>query len=372
MNTFEKFPPPPKEQFFYKEGYVGDTPVYLITPKRVDIKWTDELAPYRSAIVPRNFEGRFISLGFRKFTNYGEQPDFEPLDMSDFDGLEVSRKIDGSLLICSIYGGNVIIRTRGTFDARNLDNGHEIDFLLRKYPNLQEELFFMGSLPECDYIVSWLFEWTTPSNVIVLNESKEPSLTLIGAIDHSAARYRGREYLESLGRILGVPVVDLYKFEDLEQLTNEVKSWDNTEGVVVTSRDYQIKKKIKADRYVYIHRLKSSVSSWKNLVDLYSKTDMTADFQDFFSFVENEIDYEVAMSVLGDIRKVCSAHQEILEVIDAIETFRSKNKFLEGKDLAKEIQRRWSDWKMSLAFTICKKGLDAITKETITKILKKL
>ena len=118
---------PNSEEFNFKDCIIADDECWLITPKNMGVKWTDENARFRSCIV-RKSDNFVISQGFKKFTNYGEQSAFEPWD--DSWKIEARHKLDGSLLIVSRYKGEWILRTRGTIDARQLPNGHEIDLLI--------------------------------------------------------------------------------------------------------------------------------------------------------------------------------------------------------------------------------------------------
>ena len=125
---------PNKEEFNFKDCVIAGDECWLITPKDMSVKWNDENTRFRSCVV-RKSDNFVISQGFRKFTNFGEQPAFEP--WKDCWKFEARHKLDGSLLIVSRYKGQWIIRTRGTVDARQLPNGHEIDLLIEKYKNLE-------------------------------------------------------------------------------------------------------------------------------------------------------------------------------------------------------------------------------------------
>src|SRR5215217_2884809 len=147
---------PNKEQFNYKECLIGGDACWLITPKDMGCDWSDENFRFRSAIV-RQSDSKVISQGFGKFVNFGEKPAFQAWDESW--KFEARHKLDGSLLIASLYKGQWILRTRGTIDARSMANGHEIDLLMKRY-----EAFFKDHEVNETLNVSVLFEWTTPNN----------------------------------------------------------------------------------------------------------------------------------------------------------------------------------------------------------------
>jgi hypothetical protein len=166
---------PDPEQFNFKECQVAGEDCWLITPKEMGCKWTDDIARFRSVIITQK-DHVTVSQGFGKFTNYGERPEFEPWD--DSWEFEARHKLDGSLLIVSKFKGELVVRTRGTVDARSLPNGHEIDFLIKKYPKAFDNAFINSEKN------TLLFEWTTPSNIIVLREHDEPTLTLLGIVQY--------------------------------------------------------------------------------------------------------------------------------------------------------------------------------------------
>jgi hypothetical protein len=186
---------PDKESFDYKECVIGGDLCWLIQPQRMGVTWTDENARFRSVIV-RQSDNHVISQGFRKFMNFHEKPSFEPWDNSW--PVEARRKIDGSLLIVSKYKGELIVRTRGTTDARKMPNGHEIDLLIAQHPKAFDNTWINREEH------SFLFEWTTPENVIVIREDDKPTLRLIGVVDHADAWYVEQAMLDGIAERIGV------------------------------------------------------------------------------------------------------------------------------------------------------------------------
>lgn len=349
---------PPKDQFLYKEGVIAGDPVWLTTPSEMGVKWTPELARFRSAIVLQS-DGKIISSGFRKFTNLGEQPDFEPWGENKL--FEAIEKKDGSLLIISKYKGQLITRTRGTFDARVLDNGVEVDELIQKYPKVFDNPFVNSG----EYSV--LMEWTTPNNVIVIRESENPTLWFLGIVTHESGRYASQAFLDDLGKEWDVPRPARYVYSSLSECVDDVKLWEKKEGVVIYSLNGQTLKKIKAEQYLRLHRAKSAISSIKNLVELYLSTDRSANYEEFYRFVETTLDHELAEIAKDDLFHVASAHACVLEEQKRVIALLAKWENFSRKDQAKEICSRWQDWRKSFAFSV----LDgkAISDETLAKIL---
>jgi hypothetical protein len=259
---------PDPESFSFKDVTIAGDECVLIIPKEMGVAWTEDNKYFRSSIW-RKSDMYPVSLGFRKFMNYGEKPEFEPLQEND--KIEVIRKIDGSCLIVSKYKEELIIRTRGTVDATKLENGQEIAQLIAKYP----KAFDNGYLNSENYTL--LFEWTTPSNRIVLTESKEPTLWLIGAVAHTAEfrsfyRYVLQSNLDSMAKEFGVERPETFEIDlnqDIKSLQAKIEPLQDIEGVVVYSCGGQVLKKIKTLRYLQLHRVFTGVKTVDHLFDLF-------------------------------------------------------------------------------------------------------
>ena len=267
-----KFKLPDPKFFNIKDCIIAGDECVLVTPKVMDVDWTDENKYFRSSVW-RKSDMYPVSLGFTKFMNLGEKPSFEPIE--DYTDLEFVRKMDGSLLIISQYKGELIIRTRGTIDASTLDNGHEIEFLKNKYPIAFDNMWLRSEYH------SLLFEWTTPSNRIVLAESEEPSLWLIGIICHreevldpfklklkEAYHYFTQFELDQQSKYLQVPRPKTYEL-NLKNVSDYLKDKDDMEGVVVYANDGQILKKIKTPRYLYMHKAFTGIKNVDHLFELF-------------------------------------------------------------------------------------------------------
>lgn len=256
---------PDPNQFNIKDCVIAGDECVLITPKDMGVDWNDDNKYFRSSIW-RKADMHPVSLGFRKFTNYGEKPEFEPLPVDDY--LEVIAKVDGSCLIVSKYKGELIVRTRGTIDASKLENGYEIELLKKKYPDA-----FNNTFLECEQY-TLLFEWTTPTNRIVLQETEEPTLWLIGMIRHKDYCYVLQSVLDNLAKGIKVERPRTYitfAGEDIELLKGSIEHLNNIEGVVVYTGKGQILKKIKTLRYLELHRVFTGIKSVDHLFEWFVK-----------------------------------------------------------------------------------------------------
>lgn len=89
--------------FDIKSEFIAGEKCFLVTPNKdksgLQIKWTQENKIFRSSVWTS--AGEPVSLLFGKFTNYGEQPLFEPLDLNQ--KLTYIAKHDGSLFGFSTF-----------------------------------------------------------------------------------------------------------------------------------------------------------------------------------------------------------------------------------------------------------------------------
>lgn len=258
INLYEIGLPDP-QQFHLKEI---DNKI-LIHRKEAGVKWNDKNKYFRSSVWDKN-SGKLISAGFRAFVNYGEQPDFEPL--TENTSVKAIIKRDGSLLCVSMVKDELIIRTRGTVDATKLENGFEIDFLKKKYPKAFDNHFIDSEM------YTLLYEWTTPTNRIVLKESDEPTLWLIGMVNHIDYRYADQTNLDNYAKELGVERPKTYGITlggGIDNLKKQIEPLKDIEGVVIYDDSGQILKKIKTLRYLELHRVFTGVKSVDHLFNLF-------------------------------------------------------------------------------------------------------
>lgn len=334
---------PDPEQFNFKECEIGGDKCWLITPKDMSTSWDDENARFRSCIV-RQSDNFVVSQGFGKFTNFGEKPLFQPWDNSW--KIEARHKLDGSLLIVSKYKGELIIRTRGTVDARQMANGHEIDLLIKKYP----EAFNCGFYNTFDY--TYLFEWTTPSNIIVLREHDEPTLTLVGMVNNISSYYVDQKCLDIYAVSMGVNRPQKYEYDSIEECIMDVAAWKGKEGVVLYSPDGQTLKKIKADEYCELHKLATGIKGINQVLDVFMASPKFMDEKDFYKYIETTLDFEIAEKCKDFIGEVCKAYTYFINtemfIRSQVDIF--VRPLETRKDQAMALQQQFSNWSLSLAF----------------------
>ena len=293
MSTFQL--PKNIEQFNLKDCVIAGDECVLVTPKDMGVDWNDQNKYFRSSIW-RKSDMKPVSLGFRKFMNYGEKPDFEPLNPED--GVRAIQKIDGSCLIVSKYKDQLIIRTRGTVDATKLENGYEIAHLILKYP----KAFDNEWLDSEHYTL--LFEWTTPTNRIVLQESTEPTLWLIGMVFHDTYTYVSQFNLDTYAKEMEVSRPKSYGIMlngSIEDIKKRIEPLQDIEGVVIYddkagSDSGQILKKIKTLRYLQLHRVFTGVKTVDHLFELFVEYGQPQR-ENFEALLATNFDWELVTSL---------------------------------------------------------------------------
>jgi hypothetical protein len=350
-----------------EEEYFNITPdefcglyCWLITPE-IDAKWNKNNLFYRSLIVDR--EGNVLSSGWPKFFNYGEKPDCyqEPENFNDW---KCEEKKDGSLLIADYVNGHFSMRTRGTVSYATQENAKDFELLFQKHPKVIEFLKENSHL-------SLLLEIVTPNNVIVIRP-KEVEFFLLGAIDkNNMTVVSSAELTEIWRKISPISVPKTYSFNvltDLSKISEHVKNWKGEEGIVISYNNAQNRIKLKTDWYCFIHRVKSQLSSTKNLIDFYIEKEMPSR-EEFYKTIETEFDYEIAVQLKEEIEKIYEAGKKakkyidhILEVVHDIRTVETR------KDQALMIKRNFKE-NSSFVFSVLDGKI--ITKEQWTKLINK-
>jgi len=290
---------PNKEDFIYKECKIGETNCVLISPQYVGVKWNADNLIFRSSIW--TIHGEPVSLGFKKFFNYGEAPHLVP-DPKNLDGVAIE-KVDGSLLIVSKFRGQLIIRTRGTIDAKMLDNGNEIGYLKSVYPRA----FSNGWIDS--EIFSFLYEWTTPDNRIILDYGNAPNIRLVGVVYHLDYSYWDQSRLDAIAEHLGVKRPKTFEFNSLPEMISSVKALKNQEGICFYFDGGQEIKKLKSLDYLAKHSFKESINK-NSVIEMFVYLGRPSK-ESFFSVLERQFDYEIATFALPLLNNLYKAYDRI-------------------------------------------------------------
>lgn len=274
----------------------------LIYPKHNAINWNEDNLIYRSSI----WDGdKPVSLSFRKFFNLEERTDITGMFRNDLRNTSIVEKIDGSTLIVSKYKGNLIIRTRSTFDVKNMNNGWEINELKQIYPIAFSNTYINSEK------YSMIFEWVSPDNQIVI-EYKKYDLFLIGMIKHIDYSYASQILLDDMANSYWLKRPRTYIFTDLKEMIRRVDTWNNREGVCIYYNNDQNIRKIKSIDYLKKHVFKFHLTLEK-ILDLWLIS-KPPDYSSFRTFISNEFDYEIANMCVDYIHLILNAHRQFCSI----------------------------------------------------------
>lgn len=299
---------PDPDMFTFKEGIIGGDECILITPNDICCKWQEDTLQFRSVII-RKEDNKVISRGFNKFFNYSEHPEINVFPVGPFEVLE---KMDGSLLIWGIHNGEIIHRTRGTFNAESMANGHEIKFLMEKYP-----LLVLGIKFNPHYSI--LTEWETKENIIVISRVKEPTLTLVGIVNNKNGQLVPQKELDNLAMAWGLERPTRYHYNSILECIEDVNMWDGREGVVIYSEDGQFLRKIKSDWYCELHKLATGIKGVNQVLGVFMTSPKFTESEKFYEYLELTLDHEIAEKCKIFIDDIVNAWVKYTEEVALVE-----------------------------------------------------
>jgi len=273
------------EEFIVKDGVINDVECILIQPQHIGTKWTQKNSIFRSSVW-RKDNGELLSASYKKFVNWGENPDNFPLPIN-LNDCSVYEKIDGSTLIIDFINGKLSYRTRGTFNARQLDNGHEIEQIDLKYGNSFKNILKCGNY-------SIVCEWVSDKNIIILRYPNCPDVRLLNIIHKDDYDYTKQNTVDAIAQIRKIPRAKQCHFNSFEQLIKNVEAWQEGEGVCIYSKEDQEIHKAKSLKYLSLHRLKSELGSQSRLEELFFSVDPWMTKAYFIQYLNETFDFEIA------------------------------------------------------------------------------
>lgn len=344
-----------KDEFKVSESRIADTDVILIQPE-VDAKWNKDNLIFRSSLWTK--EGELISAGFPKFFNYGEQLELSP-PPTDISDAVLPAKIDGSLLILTKYKGEIIMRTRGTFDARIHDNGGELAILKEKYPMLFYNWY------DDTWAYSILIEWVSPTNQIIL-KYPEVDFYLIGIVNHDDYSLMKQENLDLVAKCIGMKRPEIYKFKTLEDLMTTIKESKGIEGLVMYTNGEQTLHKVKSAWYLALHRMKSLIGSFDKIYDVWVSFGRPLKYADFYYQMEKTFDFEIAEQCKDTMQSIVDIGEKVKIILDKCSTaIEEIKKMSTRKEQAFTIQKDYKDYQSCMFLLLNGKLVDDKTYRNI-------
>jgi len=322
------------ESFMVHQHFVGDVPVLLVQPTHIGVHWTKENLIFRSSVW--TMDGELISASFPKFFNWDEKPEITP-PPENLNGAKMIEKLDGSTLIFSRYKGYTIIRTRGTVNARTQDNGYEIDYLIAKYDSF---IRILENEETSDFSV--VFEWTSPTNRIVIDYGVEPDMKLIAIINHKDYSLMSQSGLDNMAEALKLLRPRSFSYDSIEEMKSSIEALRGQEGICVYYNNGQNIRKVKSAQYLFLHRAKSDIASLEKVIDLYMNTMEANNFvaptyQEFFNYLSETFDFEIATMATGHVSRIADGMKEVQKIIDGMKVFVQPVLTMNRKDAAGKI-----------------------------------
>ncbi len=312
MGMFRVTEKPSPDFFNVNEHMFADEKLLLVTPKYAGVDWTCGNVIFRSSLWTENWEP--ISLGFKKFFNWNESPTLAPPPESLIETQAVE-KIDGSLLIVSFYKERMLVRTRGTIDARQMANGDEIDWLVNRYPLAFDNEWVRNG-------ISFLFEWVTPSNQIILRYD-QPDIFLVGAVVHNDYSYLTQDALDNVAVKINVRRPPVHAFNSVEDMLHVVAEQKGHEGVCLYYNNGQDIRKIKSLDYLKKHAFKSNCT-YKNVLAVWLSMGKPS-LDELEHKISSEFDFECwlmakqnAQDMLSHYHAVCAELDKVRGVVETV------------------------------------------------------
>lgn len=332
-----------KEEFLITDHKIGGQLCHFVRPKPNKFKWTQEELIYRSAIFL--FNGDPVSLSYPKFFNLNECPHINPFD-GNLTGTSIIDKLDGSTLIVSKFRDEYILRTRGTDDAGNMPNAQELDIF-------KEEI--LPKLPkDPSWQQSWLFEWCSPTNKIILDYGPKPKFYLTNIVNHYDYSLTPQSKLDSIAEDLELLRPERFTYYSLSHLVRDVENLQGREGICLYYNNDQNIRKIKSLTYLKLHAFKSQCNL-KNITELYIEWG-SPDRKDFEEKLSKEFDYECLTYSSQFIEELYRGVEKTNKKISDVRGYVSLYSNLNQKDFAVKITTMLSgdNYQKPLAFALRK------------------
>lgn len=329
-----------KEDFLITDHYIAGQLCHFVRPKPTYFDWNKHTLHYRSAIYL--FNGNLISASYPKFFNLNEKPHIDPFN-GELNGTSIIEKLDGSTLIFSRFRGENILRTRGTVDAHAMPNAEDLEIFKKE---------ILPKLPNDDTLSkSYIFEWTSPANKIILNYGEAPKFYLTNIINHEDYSLTSQTELDSYAQSIGLIRPKVYKYYSLSHLIKDVEKDETFEGVCLYYNNDQNIRKIKSLWYLKLHSFKGNCN-FRTIVDLYLQWGKPA-LQDFKNQIEKEFDFECMVYADPLVNLFYSEAVDKVSISKNIAVeFCNKHPSLSKKEFAEKVNKELdqSDYSRPLAF----------------------
>jgi RNA ligase len=240
-------------------------------------------------------DGTVISRPFPKFFNLGE-PEAQPIPWGE--DVEVSEKLDGSLIVVSFHNGKMIVNSRGSFTSEHAEFARNwIAENMGVWAEAKTELSKRPVIERWTY----LFEAIFPETVFtkLTQYGTRADLTLLAVVNVETGEELAYSELIPLAQYMNVGLVQRY-VEDINDLIAKCKARriSDGEGIVIHFRPSNKRIKVKSDEYVRLNRLVSHTSR-KHVLEALIKGD---DVESIYSALPDEM-FEEVKKYISEIKE---------------------------------------------------------------------
>ncbi|MEL4896579.1 RNA ligase [Crocosphaera sp. Alani8] len=182
---------------------------------------------------------RVVATPFPKFFNYRERQ--IKLPSEPFEALD---KLDGSLIICYYYRDKWQTSTKGNLQSLQ---AQKAQILLNQLPTkyLEKE-------------TTYLFEYVSPDNKIIVNYSKE-ELVLLGAYNEKGIELTFSE-IECIASQIGVSVPQIFPYSNIQEILEVSKLLGSDHEGFVIRFERGLRIKFKGSEYCRIQKLLNGIT----------------------------------------------------------------------------------------------------------------
>lgn len=255
-------------------------------------------------------------LGLHKFFNVNETEITQSYLIKDYEVINVSDKLDGSMItFIELPDGTIVPKTKNSFEGDQVKMSQKLvdDTII----SFVKEQFSKGH--------NVFFEYTSPLNRIVLKYAVS-SLSLIKIRDAGTGEYL---FNESVSKGLKIANNETSQFVSLDALMKEYETLENKEGSVITFRTpdgEQLLVKVKTADYFAKHHLMTEFIYQENvLVEMI----LNETIDDALSQIDDE---EIRLMINGLIKTVQVKFREEVEIAEKFVDIYKTNPEVSQKD----------------------------------------
>lgn len=272
----------------------------IATPTTFDDDWSRECRG-----ITFDPKGRVIARTLHKFFNVGEK---EETQVHKIDWGRVARvmdKRDGSMIAAMVLNGEVVCKTKKSFETSQAIRANEY---IKARPNYEKFIRLCSKLD-----LTPTFEWTSPEDRIVLKYNHD-ELVLLHTRDNVNGEYN--HGIEEMAATFDIPLVEELTPQTFspQEFLNEAATREQIEGWIVQFDDGNMVK-LKTKWYIDLHH---SVTFTRE--------------RDIAEMVVNETvdDFKSYLSSIGESLDKVEAIEErvnrtILDIATRVETFYANN-----------------------------------------------